>query len=236
MGGAFGRARAAVNKPKKPVPRNESSTATFKISDRLRDELPTITLQFRLAQLAGSRCRIDVEPQLLNELAHALMAVHQGKPAGRVFRQNERTKPKRKDSHAIALLYWYSRVTSSDISRDEGAIHYLKRAKHVTAPVSKATIRKIAQKYRDDTLNYLEIATGAPWGLQMMIFGLVSYEEMSLTDDSDILPTDEAEIISESDEAKVVAQVNALVPPVTLSQVKALRKYLKKKGPHFVDK
>ena len=66
------------------------------------------------------------DPRLLTELGKVLAAVSAGQPAGKVFRQNERTKPKKRNREAITIVYWYMRACSADISDDAAALAQVK--------------------------------------------------------------------------------------------------------------
>ncbi len=191
-----------------------------KMSNRLQEKLPIIACylmfigmeDFPIAGLASFNAN------LLSELGSILMAICTGQEARRLFRQNERTKPRRKSPHLLALVYWYFRACSSDVADDSQAIERVRTATRLDAPKSAATIRKIAQGYRDFALNYLEDYSRSILELpppQLFVYNLVrTLEPVSIYDIED---------------AQVSARVNRLVEPLDVVKVASLREYLRKK-------
>jgi hypothetical protein len=103
----------------------------------------------------NSVCLSSVPVRLLRELGMLLERVSRGENARKLFRQNERRKPKKRDDHqARALAYWSTRALRPDAS-DRRALRSANAVIPRSSDLSDSTIRKIAQKYRDSSLGFL---------------------------------------------------------------------------------
>ena len=93
-----------------------------------------------------------VHVRAFRELGALLSRIAAGEDARKLFRQNERTKPDKQSEHqARALAYWSTRALNPSAS-DKRA---LRRANDVVPrfkDLSDSTIRKIAQRHRDDSM------------------------------------------------------------------------------------
>jgi hypothetical protein len=191
-------------------------------SDRLLRKLPLIALELRYADWFGKDGRRlgSIDAELLCELGAILSAILNGEDARRLFRQNERTKPKSTTREAIALVYFYFRANSGNVADDSEAIERVKGAAHLNPPTTSATIRKYAQAYRDSSFAFLSRisrdSAEARWRAQLWIYSLTHSPDDTIAD-------------SFRDDAAVIAHVNSVVPPLTSAHVAALREYLRKK-------
>jgi len=116
------------------------------ISDRLLSELPQIGTTLLIK---GNKLD-NVDPELLRELGTLLVGIARGERADLLFRQNERTKPLRKNELHIAFVYHYMRACCGNLADDSEAIAQVRAAEPLDAPKAHATIKRIAQKYREE--------------------------------------------------------------------------------------
>jgi hypothetical protein len=126
-------------------------SASISASDRLLAALPAISA----AMLTGTPL---ASLELLRELGSLLYAISRGEPADRLFRQHKRSKPKA-DRTGVALVYYYVWACTDDaaVAIDRAArAHSFGKRTGSEKPLSKASVRKLAQKYRRAALCLLE--------------------------------------------------------------------------------
>lgn len=136
----------------------QSSVKLRSASDQLLKELGMIGAKLLYTGMCNPpRWHVlqDIDVKSLRELGSILLAISSGTPAGKVFRQNERKKPK-KDRSNLAFVYLYMRACAIDIADDTAAIGKVKSVKSLDAPKSNSYIRKIAQRHRDTTFKFME--------------------------------------------------------------------------------
>jgi hypothetical protein len=98
--------------------------------------------------------RVDLRD--LRELGHILKRISRGDSARLLFRQNERAKPSKAGEHQLhALAYWSVRALKP-AATDARALRKA-RSLFPSRSLSDATIRKIAQRYRDWAVNMLRM-------------------------------------------------------------------------------
>lgn len=118
------------------------------------EELPRISNALRILQL-NRNALSDIDAGLLCELGSILMSILRGVPAGELFRQNERTKPER-DWWNLAVVYYFVRACSDDVTDDSDAIAQVKAAEGSGTLNSAEAIRKSIRNYRKSALDLLE--------------------------------------------------------------------------------
>lgn len=102
--------------------------------------------------------KIAVNPELLQELGLLLIAISRGEPAHKLFRQNERRKPK-EDRAGVALVYYYVWACTGDAAlaiEKAARAHSFGERTGTEKPFTKPYVRKVAQKYRNAVLRLLE--------------------------------------------------------------------------------
>ena len=103
--------------------------------------------------------RIDVKA--LHELGCLLERIDDGEDARALFRQTGKKKPKRTAEHqTTAMAYWSVRALNPS-AKDQPALRKA-RSIYPQLNLSDATIRKLAQTYREMSLNVLRM--GAKFG------------------------------------------------------------------------
>lgn len=94
----------------------------------------------------------QIEIRCLRELGTILREISEGRDARQLFRQNERKKPKKTEEHQIrALGYWSVRALNPR-AKDTRALAKARAILPKGMHLSDATIRKIAQRYRDSCI------------------------------------------------------------------------------------
>jgi hypothetical protein len=93
-----------------------------------------------------------VPVRAFRELGSLLSRIASGEDARTLFRQNERVKPSKKGEHqSRALAYWSTRALNPSAS-DKRAVRTANDVVPRPKDLSDATIRKIAQRYRQDCM------------------------------------------------------------------------------------
>ena len=93
-----------------------------------------------------------VPVKTFRELGSLLLRIASGDDARTVFRQNERVKPSKKSEHqARALAYWSTRALNPS-AIDKRALRTANDVVPRPKYLSDATVRKIAQRYRQDCM------------------------------------------------------------------------------------
>jgi hypothetical protein len=123
-------------------------------SDELMEALPHISSVLRLLEVNLASIG-EIDPKLLCELGSLLASILRGVPANKLFRQDERTKPK-KDWSNLAVAYYFLRACAEDVTDDSNAIATVKAAETLGAPNSDELIRKSVRAFRLSVLNALE--------------------------------------------------------------------------------
>jgi hypothetical protein len=131
-------------------------------SDLLLRRLPFITAALASETTAAAFEQLrqvgTVDPELLRELASLLHAISRGEPANKLFRQNEKTKPKQNRS-GVALVYYYVLACTNDADlavKKAARAHSFGQRTGAERPFAKEYVKKVAQKHRDAALAYLE--------------------------------------------------------------------------------
>jgi hypothetical protein len=194
-------------------------------SDRLLAALPQlgVTLMVRGGKLD------DVDPELLRELGRLVVAIAQGKPADRLFRQNENTKPRRENGFKIAFVYYYMRACSDDIDDDSVALAQVKAAKSLDPPKSDASVKKIAQRHRVKVLDLMQQKSPAELG-EIMIHFTCSPEQLIALNLSVVGKGSAGE---KRDAEQLLDHWKQR--ELTQEKMSRLLEYLKKKSPHIRD-
>jgi hypothetical protein len=155
---------------------------------------------------------------LFRELGETLRKILEGQPAGQLFRQNEKTKPKnqRQLEKHIAILYWLSCACVGKVAGNAAAISLVKSAKSLKPPKSPSYIQRIARKHRESALVYLEVhARENQFPTHLLHWCFV---------DHDVTPEG-----VRAHWAAVLEKTNAAVKSLTPVKVAWLREYLRKK-------
>ena len=174
-------------------------------SPRLMAELPNIS-----AGLITNGKLPQLDTTLLRELGIILHNAQCGVDARKLFRQDERTKP-RKDRFNLAFAYWYMRASSDDLADDSHAIAFVKKVE----PLSTPRIKKIAQLYRPRVFKQMTGRSEAELG-ETFTLCIGVFAELMLAPESS-----EARLLFDSMKQK----------PVDADRVEKLREYLRKKSP-----
>ncbi|HEY4771569.1 MAG TPA: hypothetical protein VIH50_00930 [Steroidobacteraceae bacterium] len=193
-------------------------------SDRLLKALPAIAYELESGRARRESALVPKPDRaVLRELGLILFAIRRGESASRLFRQNERTKPKQENYGAIAIVYWYWFACTG---KADAALKKVQAATRLRAPASAATIKKIAQRFRDSTLDLLKQAeklNDDGFSLQLLIYELTR----PISADARVIPE---EVAHDAAIDAMLGQARS-VQRLSKENLAALREYLRKKSP-----
>lgn len=141
------------------------------VSDELLAKLGAVATGLEFASKVDAETSLVLlgGHELLNELGLAIMRIVQGADARRVFRQNERSKPKMGFDHALcARVYWIERARDLEAPVST-AIARARRAAGLK--LSDARIQRLARELREKAFEEIEADIRRGFGRGSLLTG-----------------------------------------------------------------